>query len=93
MGEHLQKLAKLQLLVDEGLNGFDLRTDLERRILLAAALVTQGDVALSKDIRAHALLNGVSQTTYHRALLRLIERDLLVPTAAWSGSYRLNVST
>lgn len=66
---------------------------LEREVLLACADLSQNEAhAKTQDILGHRFLNEVSRPSIFRALKSLVNKNLLIQSNGFRGSYTINQS-
>jgi hypothetical protein len=93
----LAQLAQLIEVVDamqSDLGLSDLSTS-ERTVLLAVCATAQdtdeGLIGRTEAAREHPIARKMSQPTFHRALRRLIQRDLVCKSDRGPGHYRIKL--
>lgn len=66
---------------------------LEREVLLACADLSQNEAyAKTQEILGHRFLNEVSRPSIFRALKSLVNKNLLIQSNGFRGSYKINQS-
>jgi len=92
MNTKVERLAQMRelLLRMEGELGLEGLTRFERDLLYAIrCLVAEGKTVRSAALRAHELVEAMTQPTYHRALRELILRGYIAPEEHNRSTYRV----